>query len=609
MPPAVKVRVNEGYAPGAGASPEVKPRKRGDKHSGTTVRQETSHHILLPKIGPVAVMSDDSLHPAMTRSRARAAGAQKQAQATLDATVRKLASARTAHVDAVHAAEAAGGAFGREPRPETAARLASRVTALQDAVRRAEKTVTQVAAAAEGATGSRHMGNRRRARHLIRHLKKTPAKATALAALLRDIRQQAGLTPEQAAAALNRAAGTRAQQAAAAKAAELEHVARRLLDAAGDDRELRKKALVKLRYAQKKSEGAPAVTAARTDRWDAAKLARLETSGIITGGLDQAQVICDAYQLGDQDAARLMPLAAQSRIIRATVSLGADGLWWCSVGAEVPYETRVTRDPETGATRPVPGPKQRAGGLVGVDWGVREIMTVSDGTVVPNPRQLEMALSELRDANRRLSRSQPGSKRREKDRQLTGLIHADIARLRADALHRATTALVRSHDVIAVEGWNVQQVMRDGSKNVPRRVRRDRNRALADTGIGMGREQLKYKGPRNGTTVMVTAPDAGTGRTCCLHKTARTKPLAPGEELFTSDMCGCIRDRRRNTADALAGWAVQELKRGPSSGGPVEPRGGDVRPAAALTGGGGQSPAKRAAGARRGRGETGTPGG
>jgi hypothetical protein len=532
MPPAVKVTVNEGYRPAAQASPRAKARSRGARHSGTTVRQETSRHILLPKIGAVAVMSDDSLHPAMARSRKRAA---------------------------------------------------------------------------PGA--GRHMGNRRRARSLARHLRKTPDRAAALAALLRDIRQDADLTADQAVTALNNAADTRARHAAAAKAAELEAAAQELLDAAGDDPERRKKALTRLRYAQKKAEGVPKVTAARTDRWDAAKLTHLEAAGVITGGLDQAQVICEAYRLSDQDAARLMPLAAQARIIRATITLGADGLWWCSVGAEIPWETRVTRDPATGAAHPAPGRKQRAGGPVGIDFGVREIMTVSDGTVVANPRHLQAALAELGDAQRRLSRSQPGSRRREKDKQTAGLIHADIARLRSDALHRATTTLVRSHDVIAVEGWNVQQVMKDGSKDLPRRVRRDRNRALADTGIGIGREQLKYKGPRRGAVIMVTDPDAETGRTCCLHKTARTTPLAPGEELFTSDKCDCSRPRRQNTARALAGWAAQQLERGPSPDGPVKPRRGDVRPAAALPGGNGQSPVKRAAGARRGRGETGTPDG
>jgi putative transposase len=521
MPGTIRALVNETPRPGARTSPKAERRARGQKHSGAAAAQQTSHHILLPKIGAVAVMSDDSLHPAMARSRSRAT-----------------------------------------------------------------------------AGAPRHMGNRRRARSLQRQLAKTPGKAAALAALLREIRKDAGLTAGRAAGLLNAAADARARAEAAAKAADLAAAAQELLDAAGDDRELRRKALVKLRYAQGKAEAAPAATAGRTDRWDAARLERLEAAGVITGGLDQARVICEAYGLDGAQAARLVPLAAQARIIRATITLGADGLWWCSVGAEIPYEARVALDPATGRAHPAPGRRQRAGGVVGVDFGVREIMTVSDGSRVPAPRHYEAALGELRDAQRRLSRSRPGSRRREKDRRLAGLIHADVARLRADELHRATTMLVRSHDVIAVEGWNVQRVMRDGSKDVPRRVRRDRNRALADASIGMGREQLKYKGPRAGAVIMVTDPDARTGRTCCVHKTARTTPLAPGEEMFTSDRCSCVRGRRENTSRALEGWAAQELKRGASPGAPDKPRRGDVRPVGAVTGADGRSPVKRAASTR-----------
>lgn len=290
-----------------------------------------------------------------------------------------------------------------------------------------------------------------------------------------------------------------------------------------------------------------------------------------------------------------------ARIIRGTISRGADGLWWLSLTAEIPYDMR------TGPSR-----AQRDGGLIGLDFGVREVATASNGTRILNPRHLEHALAELRTAQKHLSRCQPGSKRREKAARRVGLIHADVARLRDTALHRATTTLIRQHDVIAVEGWDVQQVMRGGSKDLPRRVRRNRNRALADTGVGMGRQMLIYKGQRAAVTVMVTDPQAKTGRTCSVDGKARTTPLPPDQEMFTSDACGHMLDRRLNTARALAAWARQELSRhGPPPGGsgPAKPRGGDVRPGAARKGDGGQSPVKRAASTRPRRAQTGIPDG
>ena len=290
---------------------------------------------------------------------------------------------------------------------------------------------------------------------------------------------------------------------------------------------------------------------------------------------------------------------AGARIIRATVSLGADGLWWCSVTAEVPMTIRA-----------VPSRAQRAGGLIGVDFGVREVATASDGTRIGNPRHLEQALGELRSAQKRLARRQRGSARYGEAQRQVGLIHADVARLREADLHRATTALVRRHDVIAVEGWDVQHVLRAGSRDLPRRRRRNRNRALADAGVGMGRQFLVYKGQRYATEVIVADSQAKSGRTCSVDGKVRTTPLPPHQELFTSDRCAHVLDRRLNTARAVAAWARQELsKRGPLPGGPAKPRGEDVRPGVTRKGGAGRSPVKRAASSRPRRDETGNPGG
>lgn len=287
-----------------------------------------------------------------------------------------------------------------------------------------------------------------------------------------------------------------------------------------------------------------------------------------------------------------------ARLIRGTISRGADGLWWLSLTTEIPVPARTS-----------PSRAQRDGGVVGADFGVREVATFSNGVRIRNGRHLEAALAELRAAQKALSRCQKDSRRRERARARVGLIHADVARLREAALHRATTVLVRQHDVIAVEGWDVQQVMQAGSRDLPRRLRRDRNRALADTGVGMARQMLTYKAPAVGATVLVTSPQAKTGRTCSVCRRPRTTALPPHHEMFTSDQCGHVLDRRLNTAQALAGWAAQEIKRGPSPGGPSQPRGGNVRPSAGRKAGGGQSPVKRAASTRRRRGETGTPSG
>lgn len=515
---------------------------------GGSLRMAGAKKITLPKLGTITVMSDDSRHPAMARSRSRAA-----------------------------------------------------------------------------AGTNRHMGNRRRSDHLWRHMLHSASKAAEFAVLLRQARQNAGFSIGQAVDMLNAEADTRAT----ARAHVLLAAAETALDAAADAEAL-KKARSHVQYAQGKlrklEQQKPGEKAPRTERWSAAKLTALEKTGVVDGP-EQASVICAAYELGDEARGHVMDLAAQASITRATITLGADGLWWCSVGAEIPMGIRTAVNPATGEKIPAPTPRQLGSGkcgtrswqprhtaradaaaVVGVDFGVREIATISNGARIPNPRYLEDALAELRAAQKHLSRCQPSSARREKARRRVGLIHADIARLRDASLHRATTALVRDHAVIAVEGWNVQQVMQKGSKDLPRRLRRARNRALADTGVGMGREQIRYKGPRYGAEILATSPEAETGRTCHICRRVRTTPLPPGEDMFSSDQCPHVLDRRRNTALALAGWARQELSKARAAATrPDEPRGGDVRPGTVRRDR--QSPVKRAASTRRGRAQTGIPDG
>jgi transposase len=286
----------------------------------------------------------------------------------------------------------------------------------------------------------------------------------------------------------------------------------------------------------------------------------------------------------------------QARIVRATISRGASGTWWCSVTAE------LVRDLPAGPSR-----RQKTAGAVGVDLGVKHLAVTSTGVTYLNSRHLDGALAELKTAQRALSRTQRDSKRRDKARRRVGTLHEQVALMRKDATDRITTELARGHDLIVVEGWNAQRLAQHGSADVPKRLRRDRNRALADAAPGMIRWQLEYKTSWSGSRLVKTAPGDETGRTCSRCGQAKAKPVPLGEDTFRCGSCGYRADRRANTARLLA-------KRGREDSGtavPAEPRGGDVRPDTPRRGG--RSPVKRDARAQpkghrpEGRDKTGTP--
>lgn len=288
--------------------------------------------------------------------------------------------------------------------------------------------------------------------------------------------------------------------------------------------------------------------------------------------------------------------APYARIVRGTISLHTNGRWYISITVETQREVRTS-----------PSLRQRAGGRIGLDLGVRSLLITSRGDEIANPRYLDKGLRRLRHAQQSLSRAQPDSRRREKARRRVAQLHARVGHLRLDACHKITTELVHTHAGVAVEGWDVQQTAERGSLRLERRRRRERNRRLADAALGNLRWQLQSKGAWYGCDVYVADVHAPTGRTCSACGAVRTKPLPPAEELFMCPSCGYAIDRRVNTARSVARLA-RESKDAAGSGSEAQnARGGDVRPGASRRAG--RSSLNREARAGPRPGQTGTPAG
>jgi putative transposase len=118
-----------------------------------------------------------------------------------------------------------------------------------------------------------------------------------------------------------------------------------------------------------------------------------------------------------------------ARILSATVSRTA-WRWFVSFAIEV--------------DRAVPGAHARPGSVIGVDLGVKTLLTGVDdrGNVVTvdGPQALRSALRALRRASRAHSRTARGSANRRRRAARLARIHARVADVRADALHAQTAA-------------------------------------------------------------------------------------------------------------------------------------------------------------------------
>ena len=108
-----------------------------------------------------------------------------------------------------------------------------------------------------------------------------------------------------------------------------------------------------------------------------------------------------------------------------------------------------------------PQPRPNNGGLIGIDVGIKEFYSDSNGNVVPNPKYLEKSMRKLIREQRKLSRKQKNSNNRNKQRIKTALVHEKITNQRNDFLQKQSTMLIRENQTICIEDLKVKNMMRN----------------------------------------------------------------------------------------------------------------------------------------------------
>jgi putative transposase len=219
-----------------------------------------------------------------------------------------------------------------------------------------------------------------------------------------------------------------------------------------------------------------------------------------------------------------------------------------------------------------PEPLQETGRVAGVDLGVTDFAVTSAGERTPNPRHLERKARSLARYQRRLARCQKGSANRAKAAAKVARAHRKVRNARRDFLHRASTSLVRTADLIVIEDLAVSNMVRN----------RHLARAISSCGWGEFRRQLEYKCERYGRRLVVIDRWYPSSKTCsaCGH---RLTDLSLSTRHWRCPACGTRHDRGINAAKNIlaAGLAAARGSPGDACGAEVRHSGSSrVRSAA-----------------------------
>lgn len=164
---------------------------------------------------------------------------------------------------------------------------------------------------------------------------------------------------------------------------------------------------------------------------------------------------------------------------------------------------------------------------IGIDMGVVQTFTLSDGSVIMKPKT---DLSKIKKLQRKLSRQKKGSKERGKTKIQLQKAWKKVSNQRLDFLHKTTTNLVKTYSAIYIEDLKLQKMQGSGLTNV--------NRDMSDNNFYKFKELLKYKTIEKGKHLGLVNP-AYTSQTCSACGSVDKKSRL-SQANFVCTSCGTI---------------------------------------------------------------------
>ena len=215
----------------------------------------------------------------------------------------------------------------------------------------------------------------------------------------------------------------------------------------------------------------------------------------------------------------------KGRILSATVSQNPSGKYFVALCCT---DVEIT-------------PLTNTEAVIGVDLGIKDLAITSDGVKYPNNKYTTNAEKRLRRLQRSLSRKTKGSNNREKARRKVAALHEKISNQRTDAMHKLTTELVRSYDVVCIEDLNAKGMM----------LNHHLAKSVADASFGEFRRQLEYKAAWYGKQISVIDRFYPSSQLCsvCGYRTTETKDLSVRQ--WACPECGAVHDRDINAASNI----------------------------------------------------------
>lgn len=174
------------------------------------------------------------------------------------------------------------------------------------------------------------------------------------------------------------------------------------------------------------------------------------------------------------------------------------------------------------------------GKAIGLDVGLKEFYTDSNGQRVENPRFYRSAENKLKRTQRRVSRKQKGSNNRKKAVKTLGQVHLKVSRQRKDHAVKLARCVITSNDVVVYEDLRIQNLVKNHGLA----------KSINDAGWYQFRIWLEYFAQVFGKVTVAVNP-AYTSQECSACGAVVQKSRSTRTHTC---QCGCELDRDHNAA-------------------------------------------------------------
>ena len=212
------------------------------------------------------------------------------------------------------------------------------------------------------------------------------------------------------------------------------------------------------------------------------------------------------------------------RIISAAISKEPNGKYYVSLVYELP-NLSITNV----ATK----------SIVGIDIGVKKLITLSDGTTIDNNKYIEKYQKRINRMNRNLSRKIKGSNNFYKYKQKLAILYSKLKNARKYYVHNITKKITDNYDIITCEKLNTINMIKK-KNNLSKRI--------IDATFYEIIRQLQYKSKYKGKYFYQIDTYYPSSQTCSVCGNVDNKYKELNERKYYCSKCQSILDRDLNAS-------------------------------------------------------------